>query len=95
MMSTTTTRTAIVRRRLLTALCGAALAIPLTATAQAPAFPGKPIRLVVAFGTGSVNDLTARDLAQSMGETLGQSVIVENRTGGGGSVGTDFVAKST
>lgn len=84
----------ICRRSLLAALCGAAMAMPLAASAQSQSFPTKPMRLVVAFGTGSVNDLTARDLAQSMGETLGQSVIVENRTGGGGSVGTDFVAKS-
>ena len=63
-------------------------------SARAQAWPSKPIRLVVAFGTGSGNDLIARDLAKPMGEILGQSVIVENRTGGGGSVGTDAVAKA-
>lgn len=62
--------------------------------AVAQAYPHKPIRLVVAFGTGSVNDLTARDLARYMSEYLGQSVVVENRAGGGGAIGTDVVAKA-
>ena len=61
---------------------------------SAQSYPSKPIRLVVAFGTGSGNDLIARDLARYMSEFLGQSVVVENRTGGGGSVGTDAVAKA-
>ncbi|HOB65138.1 tripartite tricarboxylate transporter substrate binding protein [Ottowia sp.] len=55
---------------------------------------GKPMRIVVAFGPGSFNDLAARDLARYMGEILGQAIIVENKPGGGGSVGTDLVAKS-
>ena len=83
------------RRRVLAAMAGAAVlpGAPMVAQAQ-PAFPTKPIRLIVAFGTGSGNDLIARDLARHMGDILGQSVIVENRTGGGGSVGTDAVAKA-
>ena len=54
----------------------------------------KPIRIVVGFGPGSVNDLTARELARYMSESLGQPVIVENRPGAGGSLGTDAVAKA-
>jgi tripartite-type tricarboxylate transporter receptor subunit TctC len=54
----------------------------------------RPIRLVVGFGPGSINDLTARELARHMAESLGQPVIVENRPGAGGSLGTDLVAKS-
>jgi tripartite-type tricarboxylate transporter receptor subunit TctC len=60
----------------------------------AQAFPHKPIRLVVAFGNGSVNDLMARDIARYMTESLGQSVVVDTRVGGGGSIATDIVAKA-
>lgn len=65
-----------------------------TGPTRAQAWPTRPIRLVVAFGTGSGNDLIARDLARPMSESLGQPVVVENRLGGGGSVGTDAVAKA-
>jgi tripartite-type tricarboxylate transporter receptor subunit TctC len=82
------------RRRFIGTVAGAALLPVATTTAMAQAYPNKPIRLVVAFGTGSGNDLIARELARYMGEILGQSVVVENRTGGGGSVGTDVVAKA-
>lgn len=58
------------------------------------AYPEKPIRLVVAFSTGSGNDTIARELAHHMGDILGQPVVVENRAGGGGSIGTDVVAKA-
>jgi len=78
----------------LAAMAGATLLPGAARTAHAQAFPHKPIRLVVAFGTGSGNDLIARELAQPMSEFLGQSVVVENRAGGGGSVGTDVVAKA-
>lgn len=56
--------------------------------------PVRPIRIIVGFGPGSFNDLTARDLAKHMGDLLNQPVIVENRPGAGGSVGTDLVAKA-
>jgi len=82
------------RRTLLAAMAGATLLPGAALTAYAQAYPTKPIRLVVAFGTGSGNDLIARELAQPMSEALGQSVVVENRAGGGGSVGTDVVAKA-
>ena len=67
-------------------------------TMQAPAgaqdFPTKPITIVVPFGPGTTNDIIARQLAQDMTGTLGQSVIVENRAGATGNIATDFVAKS-
>jgi len=81
------------RRRWLGAALLAAL-VSWAGVAQADTYPSRPIRLVVAFGTGSVNDIVARDLAQQMSATLGQPVIVENRTGGGGTVGTQAVAKA-
>lgn len=82
------------RRTLLAAMAGATLLPGMTLTAHAQAFPSKTIRLVVAFGPGSGNDTIARELAHPMSEYLGQTVIVENRAGGGGSIGTDVVAKA-
>jgi len=61
--------------------------------AQEPAYPARPIRLIVAFGPGSVNDAMARELAKTLYGELGQPVIVENKPGAGGVVGTDYVAR--
>jgi tripartite-type tricarboxylate transporter receptor subunit TctC len=62
--------------------------------ARAQDFPSKPITIVVPFGPGTTNDIIARQLAQDMTGTLGQSVIVENRAGATGNIATEFVAKS-
>ena len=72
----------------------AAIAALLFSTAALGQYPSKPIRLVVTFPPGGITDFTARALAPRLGEALGQPVIVENRTGSGGNIGTDFVAKS-
>ena len=63
---------------------------------QAPAqnYPSKPIRIVVPFAPGGGTDLIARTLSQRLTEALGQSVVVDNRAGAGGLIGTDAVAKS-
>jgi tripartite-type tricarboxylate transporter receptor subunit TctC len=66
----------------------------LQAPAGAQEFPSKPITIVVPFGPGTTNDIIARQLAQDMTGTLGQSVIVENRAGATGNIAIDFVAKS-
>jgi tripartite-type tricarboxylate transporter receptor subunit TctC len=58
------------------------------------AFPNKPLRLVVSFPPGGGADLTARVVGEKMGELLGQPVVVENKPGANGLVGSDFVAKS-
>ena len=71
----------------------ALLAIP-AAFAQAPAYPTKPVRLVVPFSPGGASDLTARTLAQKMGESMGQSIVVDNKPGANGVLGIDSVAKS-
>jgi tripartite-type tricarboxylate transporter receptor subunit TctC len=65
-----------------------------SAFANAQAYPTKPIRLVVPYPAGGGGDLLARPLAQSLTETLGQQVIVENRGGAGGNLGMELVAKS-
>ena len=63
-------------------------------SAFAQGFPSKPIKIVVPFGAGGVADLTARAVAQKLTESLGQSVIVENKPSAGGIVAGDLVAKS-
>lgn len=79
----------------LTRLAGAAAfgLAALSAPAQA-AFPDRPITLIVPFAPGGSTDLVARLVAQKMGETLGQQVIVDNRGGAGGNIGAAVVAKA-
>lgn len=57
-------------------------------------YPDRPIRLIVPFGAGGITDLVARQLSRDLAEELGQSVVVENRTGAGGAVGAQVVANS-
>ena len=61
---------------------------------QAQDYPNKPIRLIVPFATGGVTDTSARALADKLSQRLGQNVIVENRPGGSGNPGTQYVAQS-
>jgi tripartite-type tricarboxylate transporter receptor subunit TctC len=70
----------------------AAAALP--GPAGAEDFPSKAITIVCPFGPGTANDIIARQLAQDMMATLGQSVIVDNRAGATGNIATDLVAKS-
>jgi tripartite-type tricarboxylate transporter receptor subunit TctC len=73
----------------------ATAAVVLTATsASAQGFPNKPIRIIVPFTPGSSTDITARAVADKLTQSLGQPVLVENRAGAGGRVGSDAVAKS-
>jgi tripartite-type tricarboxylate transporter receptor subunit TctC len=81
-------------RRSLLALPVAALATPAVLRAQGP-WPSQPIRLVVPYGPGGSTDLVMRLLAPRMSTFLGRPVVIENRAGGGSTVGTDFTAKST
>jgi tripartite-type tricarboxylate transporter receptor subunit TctC len=57
-------------------------------------YPVKPIRLIVPFPPGGSNDIVGRTFAQQLGERLGQSVVVDNRGGAGGTIGTDIAAKA-
>ncbi len=72
----------------------AVIALATAASAQAQTYPARPIRLIVPFGAGSGTDVVARILAPRVSESLGQQVVVDNRTGAGGIVGTDLVAKA-
>ncbi len=66
----------------------------LVSTAGAQSYPSRSIALVVPFTAGGPTDLLGRTLAAAMGKSLGQSVIVENRTGAGGTIGATYVAKA-
>ena len=67
----------------------------LMAAASAADYPARPIRYVVAFAPGGINDILARIVGQKLNEAWGQPVIVDNRPGAGGNVGADLVAHST
>jgi len=71
-----------------------AAALLVAAPAHGQAYPAKPIRLVVPLAPGGPSDTLARAVAVRLTEVMGQSVIVENRAGAGGTVGTDVAAKS-
>ncbi len=72
----------------------AALALAISATAQAQAWPSKPIRYIVIFAPGGTTDILARLIAPKLSEALGQPVVVENRPGAGGNVGSEMLAKA-
>ena len=64
------------------------------AQAQVPAWPSRPVKLVVPFSPGGFTDVVARILGQKLSESLGQPVIIENKPGAGSTIGSDYVAKS-
>ena len=71
-----------------------AVLLMLAAAANAQEFPNRPVRIVVPWPPGGNVDITARTVAPSLGEALGQQVVVDNRAGAGGTIGTAAVAKS-
>jgi tripartite-type tricarboxylate transporter receptor subunit TctC len=80
--------------RIFAAALAALLGIAGGTTAQAADYPVRPIRMIVGYGAGGSTDLAARVVAAHMEKTLGQPVLVENRTGGNGAVGTSAVFNS-
>ena len=62
--------------------------------AHAQAYPARPIRLIIPFPPGGSNDVVGRAVAQQLGERLGQSIVVDNRGGAGGTIGVNAAAKS-
>jgi tripartite-type tricarboxylate transporter receptor subunit TctC len=70
------------------------LAALYAALLQAQSYPAKPVRLIVPFPPGGSNDVVARVIATQLSDRLGQSVVVDNRGGGGGTIGMNAAAKS-
>ena len=89
-------RTAAFRAVLAAAPFASASILLGTAAAQAAElpFPYKPIRLIVATGTGGPNDLFARLVAPTWGEALGRQIVIDNRAGAGGQIGTEIDARA-
>jgi tripartite-type tricarboxylate transporter receptor subunit TctC len=82
------------RRRFLHLAAGATALPTLSRTADAQAYPTQPVRIIVGFAAGSGSDILARLMAQWLPERLGQPVLIENRAGAGGNVGTEAVVKA-
>src|SRR6516225_10017143 len=82
----------LARRRFLQLAAGAAALAAGTRLAKAQSYPTRPVRIIIGFGPGASGDIAARVLAQSLTQQLGQQFIVENRSGAGSNIATNFVA---
>ena len=83
-----------IQRRQFTLGVAATLASSTLPSLAQTGFPSKPIKIVVPFAAGGSTDVMARLVGQKVGESLGQSVLIENRPGAGGAIASDAVAKS-
>jgi tripartite-type tricarboxylate transporter receptor subunit TctC len=77
-----------------TVAAAAMIAAPTLSQAQSD-YPNKPIKLIIGFAPGGSTDIVGRIVAQKLGERLGQTVVIENRAGAGGTIGADVTAKSS
>ena len=84
----------LIRRKFLQLAAGAVALPAVSRSAFAQAYPSQPIRIIVGFAAGSGSDIFARLMAQWLSERIGQTVLVENRPGGGGNIGTEAVVKA-
>jgi len=81
-------------RRLICLLAGSLLLAAATATFAQQSYPSRPVRAVVSWAPGGAADLVARVVGQKLGEQLGQQLVIDNRAGASGAIGTDLAAKS-
>jgi tripartite-type tricarboxylate transporter receptor subunit TctC len=85
----------MIRTRWHTAIfCLAALGLLGPAEAQVQNWPTRPIKFVVPYAPGGGNDIIARVIGEKLNQLLGQPIIIDNRSGAGGNIGAEFVAKS-
>src|SRR5215475_7723537 len=82
------------RRKFLHLAAGAAALPAVSRFAWAQAYPSRPVRIVVGFAAGGPSDIVARLIGQWLSERLGQPIVVENRPGAAGNIGTEVVVKS-
>ena len=82
----------IARRHLLSLAAAAAVFPAAMRRARAQPYPARPVRIIMGFAAGASGDVSARLLAPALGRLLGQQVVVENRTGAGSNIATNFVA---
>ncbi len=82
------------RRTIALLLATAMLALAAAAEGQSPTYPDKPIRIVVPFAVGGIADTFGREIGKKLTEAWGQPVLIDTRTGAGGNIGADIVAKS-
>jgi tripartite-type tricarboxylate transporter receptor subunit TctC len=82
------------RRKFLHLAAGAAALPAVSRIARAQAYPTRPVRLIVPFGSAGATDITARLMGQWLSERLGQQFIIENRPGAGGNIGTEAVVRA-
>jgi tripartite-type tricarboxylate transporter receptor subunit TctC len=84
----------VCRRRFLHLTTGAAVLPALSGIARADTYPSRPVHLIVFYAAGGGNDIIARLMGQWLSQRLGQSFIIENRPGGGGNLGTEYVVRA-
>ena len=83
------------RRKFLQVAVGAAALPAMSRIARAQTYPSRPVRLIVPFPAGQATDTIARLIGQSVSERLGQPLVIENRRGAGGNIGTEAVVRAT
>src|SRR5215470_114168 len=82
-------------RRQFLSLAGGAVALPaVSRIAWAQAYPTRPVRIIVGFAAGGFTDVLARVIGRWLSERLGQSVLIENRTGAGGNIAAEVVVRA-